>query len=57
MLQPEYSKGTWVRLRHPIVEGKLQQQNPNGVQVGDRLRVRLTHVDPQKGFIDFATAH
>jgi exoribonuclease-2 len=50
-------KGTWVRLRHPIVEGKLQQQNPNGVQVGDRLRVRLTHVDPQKGFIDFAAAH
>jgi exoribonuclease-2 len=21
-------KGTWVRLRHPIAEGKLQQQHP-----------------------------
>ena len=47
-------KGTWVRLRHPIVEGKLVQPSSNGVQVGDRLRVTLTRVDVQKGFIDFA---
>ena len=49
-------KGTWVRLRHPIVEGKLEQQGHDGVQVGDRLRVKLTHVDPPKGFIDFAAS-
>jgi exoribonuclease-2 len=45
-------KGTWVRLRHPIVEGKLERGN--AVQVGDRVRVKLTGVDPPKGFIDFA---
>jgi exoribonuclease-2 len=45
-------KGTWVRLRSPIVEGKLERGN--SVQVGDRIRVRLTRVDPPKGFIDFA---
>jgi exoribonuclease-2 len=46
-------KGTWVRVKHPIVEGKLDVP-PNAVQVGDQLRVRLTRVDPPKGFIDFA---
>jgi VacB/RNase II family 3'-5' exoribonuclease len=46
-------KGTWVRLKHPLVEGKLELRGP-AVQVGDRLRVRLTRVDPPRGFIDFA---
>jgi exoribonuclease-2 len=48
-------KGTWVRLQHPIVEGRLDPHGLGGshIQVGDRLRVKLTHVDPQKGFIDF----
>jgi len=46
-------KGTWVRVKHPIVEGKLDVR-ANAVQVGDRLRVRLTRDDPPKGFIDFA---
>jgi VacB/RNase II family 3'-5' exoribonuclease len=46
-------KGTWVRVKHPIVEGKLDVL-ADAVQVGDRLRVRLTRVDPPKGFIDFA---
>jgi VacB/RNase II family 3'-5' exoribonuclease len=45
-------KGTWVRLRRPIVEGKLEKGN--SVQVGDRVHVKLTRVDPPKGFIDFA---
>ena len=45
-------KGTWVRLRRPIVEGKLERGN--SVQVGDRVRVKLTRVDPPRGFIDFA---
>jgi exoribonuclease-2 len=48
-------KGTWVRLQHPIVEGRLAP-GPGGWQVGDRLRVTLTRVDPLKGFIDFAVA-
>jgi VacB/RNase II family 3'-5' exoribonuclease len=46
-------KGTWVRLRHPMVEGKLELRDRAAVQVGDRLRVRLTRVDPPRGFIDF----
>jgi exoribonuclease-2 len=45
-------KGTWVRVRHPMVEGKLERGN--SVQVGDRVRVKLARVDPPKGFIDFA---
>ena len=45
------AKGTWVRVRHPIVEGKLDLRGES-VQVGDRLRVKLTRVDPPKGFID-----
>ena len=48
-------KGTWVRLLDPIVEGRLERGH-EGRQVGDRLRVQLIHVDPQKGFIDFAAA-
>jgi exoribonuclease-2 len=50
------AKGTWVRLLRPIVEGKLERGH-EGRQVGDHLRVTLIHVDPQKGFIDFAAAH
>ena len=49
-------KGTWVRLTRPIVEGKLVRQGHDGVQVGDRVRVKLIHVDPPKGFIDFAAS-
>jgi ribonuclease R len=48
-------KGTWVRLRRPLVEGKLELRG-GAVQVGDRVRVRLTRVDPPKGFIDFAVS-
>ena len=50
------AKGTWVRVRQPIVEGKLELRHHTAVQVGDRLRVRLTRVDPPKGFIDFVQA-
>jgi VacB/RNase II family 3'-5' exoribonuclease len=50
------AKGIWVRLRHPVVEGRLEGRGvaTAGWQVGDRLRVRLVHVEPAKGFIDFA---
>jgi len=49
------AKGIWVRLRHPVVEGRLEGSgSATRWQVGDRLRVRLVHVDPAKGFIDFA---
>ena len=48
-------KGTWVRIFHPPVEGRVVR-GFEGVDVGDRLRVRLTHTDAARGFIDFARA-
>jgi exoribonuclease-2 len=45
--------GTFVRVLAPHVEGLLASGS-QGVDVGDRLRVRLTRTDPEKGFIDFA---
>jgi len=46
-------KGTWVRLCHPPVEGRLEQ-GWEGLDVGDRVRVRLVSTDADQGFIDFA---
>ncbi len=46
-------KGTWVRLIDIPVEGKLVQ-GFQGVDVGDRVRVRLIETDVERGFIDFA---
>ena len=45
-------KGTWVRLLPMPVEGKLVQ-GFDGLDVGDRLRVQLTSIDVERGFIDF----
>jgi len=45
-------KGTWVRLLSMPVEGKLVD-GFEGLDVGDRMRVQLTSVDVQQGFIDF----
>jgi exoribonuclease-2 len=49
-------KGTWVRLLTVPVEGKLVQ-GFEGADVGDRLRVQLTSVDVQRGFIDLRKIH
>jgi VacB/RNase II family 3'-5' exoribonuclease len=46
-------KGTWVRIFQPTVEGKLVQGS-EGLDVGDRLRVKLVSTDVDRGFIDFA---
>jgi ribonuclease R len=50
------SKGTWVRIFRPAVEGKLEQ-GTEGLDVGDRLQVRLVHTDVERGFIDFVRTH
>ena len=45
-------KGTWVRIFHPPIEGRLLY-GYEGVDVGNRLRVQLIHTDVEKGYIDF----
>jgi exoribonuclease-2 len=45
-------KGTWIRIFQPPIEGRLLH-GFEGVDVGDRLRVKLIHTDVDKGFIDF----
>jgi exoribonuclease-2 len=47
------AKGTWVRLLDPPVEGRLVR-GFEGIDVGRRVRVQLTHTDVEQGFIDFA---
>jgi len=46
-------RGTFVRLLMPPAEGKLVEGEA-GLDVGDRLRVRLLSADAGRGFIDFA---
>ena len=47
------AKGTWVRLLHPPVEGRVVH-GFDGLDVGDRIQVRLDRTDVQHGFIDFS---
>jgi len=46
-------KGTYVRVLGSPVEGMLARGMVPGIDVGDRLRVKLARVDVQRGFIDF----
>ncbi len=46
------AKGTWVRLLAVPVEGRLAG-GLVGLDVGHRVRVRLTSVDVERGYIDF----
>jgi exoribonuclease-2 len=48
-------KGTWVRIFKPPVEGRVVS-GEKGLDVGDRCRAKLVHVDVMKGFIDFVVA-
>jgi exoribonuclease-2 len=45
-------KGTWVRLLHPPIEGKLVR-GFEGMDIGHRIHVQLVHTDVERGFIDF----
>lgn len=47
------SKGTWVRIFNPPVEGKVVE-NFRKLDVGDRIKVKLLAVDIEQGYIDFS---
>ena len=46
-------KGTFVRVLNPPAEGLLIH-GQQGVDVGDRLQVKLISTDPRRGYLDFA---
>ena len=46
------AKGTWVRIFHPPIEGRLEIGSA-GADVGDKLRVELISTNVERGFIDF----
>lgn len=43
--------GTWVRIAHPLAEGRLA--GAGRLALGTELHVRLKHTDVERGFIDF----
>ena len=47
------AKGVWVRTLKPPTEGRIVS-GERGLDVGDRVRVKLVRTDVEKGFIDFA---
>jgi ribonuclease R len=48
-------KGTYVRLLAPPAEGRVVR-GYEGMDVGEKVRVRLVETDPERGFIDFVGA-
>ncbi len=46
------NKGTWVRTFSPPVEGKIIK-GEGGLDVGDKIRVKLISTNPRAGHIDF----
>ncbi len=49
-------KGTWVRVFHPPVEGKVVH-GAQGLDVGDKVTVKLIDVNVERGYIDFVRVH
>ncbi|RPJ16027.1 MAG: RNB domain-containing ribonuclease, partial [Deltaproteobacteria bacterium] len=45
-------KGTWVRILHPPIEGRLESGFEN-MDVGYGLRVQLVRTNVDRGYIDF----
>lgn len=48
--------GHWVRIFAPPAEGRLATSS-RGLEVGQRVRVKLMSTDVGRGFIDFAVVH
>lgn len=47
------ASGTFARILRPPVDGRIER-GQNGLQVGEKVSVRLISADPRTGFIDFA---
>jgi exoribonuclease-2 len=47
--------GVWARVLDPPVEGKIVNGG-KGLDVGDRVRLKLTSVSVEMGYIDFSVA-
>ncbi|MFT3746409.1 MAG: RNB domain-containing ribonuclease [Pyrinomonadaceae bacterium] len=47
------ASGTFARILRPPVDGRIEQ-GEHGLQVGEKVNVRLISADPRSGFIDFA---
>jgi exoribonuclease-2 len=45
-------KGTFARILRPPVDGRIMR-NERGLEVGEKVRVKLIDADPKNGFIDF----
>jgi exoribonuclease II len=50
------AKGTWARVFHPPVEGKIVH-GFDGLDIGERVRLKLVDVNVDAGFIDFVRTH
>ncbi len=48
-------KGTWVRIFRPPVEGKVVRGEA-GLEVGNKVRVKLVSTNVERGYIDFVRA-
>lgn len=46
-------KGVFARVLDPPIEGRVME-GEKGLDVGDRVRLKLLRTDPERGFIDFA---
>ena len=47
------ASGTFARILRPPVDGRIEQ-GEHGLQVGQKVKVKLVSADPRTGFIDFA---